>query len=62
MDDGSEPSKAVSVITNRGILIMMTVLVAGGSIAGFAIEGTRWGLGVLLGGILAFLNYLWLDR
>lgn len=62
MDNGSEPSKAVSVITNRGILIMMTVLVVVGTIAGFVFGGSRFGVGVLIGGILSFLNYFWLDR
>ena len=63
MDEPNDPlTGAASVITNRGILIIMAVLVAVGSVAGFAFRDMRWGVGVLLGGGLAFLNYLWLDR
>lgn len=63
MDEPNDPSLGkASVITNRGILIIMAVLITVGSIAGFAIGGPRWGVGVFFGGGLSFLNYLWLDR
>jgi hypothetical protein len=48
--------------TNRGILLMMLVALALLGMAGFAFGGTRFGIGVLLGGGLAFINYRWLDR
>jgi hypothetical protein len=49
-------------ISHGGILIMMAGLVGAGTLAGFVFGGTRFGFGVLFGGVLAFANYLWLDR
>jgi hypothetical protein len=51
-----------AAISHRGILLIMVGLVALGSIAGFVFGGSRFGAGVLFGGVLAFANYLWLDR
>ena len=52
----------VKQISNRGILVVMAVLIVIGSIAGFAFGGKAFGFGVLFGGILAFANYFWLER
>ena len=41
---------------------MMAVLVVLGTILGLALGGTQFGLGVLFGGGLSFVNYVWLDR
>ena len=41
---------------------MMAGLVVLGTALGLLFAGGRFGIGVLSGGILAFLNYLWLDR
>lgn len=51
-----------AAISHGGILVMMVVLVGVGSLAGFVFGGTRFGFGVLFGGVLAFANYFWLDR
>ena len=51
-----------AAISHGGILILMAVLIGAGTLAGFAFGGTRFGFGVLFGGVLAFANYLWLDR
>ena len=51
-----------NAMSHRGILIIMAVLVIVGSAAGFAARGTLFGVGVLFGGVLAFVNYFWLDR
>ncbi len=48
--------------TNRGILISMVAVLAIAAAAGFAFAGMRFGIGVLLGGGLAFINYYWLER
>ena len=48
--------------TNRGILVMMVAALGLATVAGFAFAGTRFGVGVLLGGGIAFINYYWLDR
>lgn len=51
-----------AAISHGGILGVMAVLIGAGTLAGFAFGGTRFGFGVLFGGVLAFANYLWLDR
>lgn len=51
-----------SAISNRGIVTMMLVLIIMGIVGGFAFGGRRIGMGVLIGGILAVVNYFWLDR
>ena len=55
-------TESMAAVSHRGILIIMVVLVAVGSLAGFVFGGSRFGFGVLFGGVLAFANYLWLDR
>lgn len=40
---------------------MATVVIAGATL-GFALQGTRFGVGILFGGVLAYANYLWLER
>jgi len=40
----------------------MAVLVVIATIVGFIAGGLRIGVGVLFGGLLAFVNYFWLDR
>jgi len=54
--------KGVPTITDRGILTIMAVLVVIATIVGFIAGGLRIGVGVLFGGLLAFVNYFWLDR
>lgn len=51
-----------AALSHGGILIMMAGLVGTGTLAGFVFGGSRFGFGVLFGGVLAFANYLWLDR
>lgn len=58
--DGGE--KPLLPISHRGILVVMATVVITGAILGFALQGTRFGVGILFGGVLAFANYLWLDR
>jgi hypothetical protein len=63
MGEDSYPlADASTSMTNRRILITMAVLVAVGTVAGFALSGGRFALGVLLGGLVGVVNYLWLDR
>ena len=47
--------------SNRGLVIIMFSLAAIIAIAGAAIGGTRAGIGVLFGGVLAWINFRWLD-
>jgi len=55
-------SSTVANISHRRLLIEMAVLIGLGSVAGFIFGGARFGLGILFGGALAFLNYYWLKR
>ena len=45
---------------NERILVILAVLSVGGSIAGAALGGARFGLGILVGCVLAFGNYFWM--
>lgn len=64
MGEDFEPSagetESVRPISNRRILWLMAVIGVVGGIAGFALSSFRFGLGVLLGTALAFINYFWL--
>jgi nitrate reductase NapE component len=51
-----------SLITNRGIIIGMLSVIAICVVGGFAIMGRAFGAGVLIGGVLAIINYFWLER
>ncbi len=51
-----------TLISNRGIVIVMIVLIVSGTIAGFTFGGRGVGAGVLTGGILSVVNYFWLER
>ncbi len=57
-----EETDPLAIVSHRGILIIMAVIVAAGAVAGLIFAGPRFGIGVLFGGLLAFGNYLWLDR
>lgn len=58
------PSEAPvdQAVSHGRLLIEMAVLIVVGSIVGFVFAGTRFGFGVLFGGVLAFVNYYWLRR
>ncbi len=49
-------------ITKRRLLRWMAAFVMIAAAAGFTFGPTRFGWGILVGGILAFANYFWLDR
>ena len=49
-------------ISHRRLLIEMAAIILVGALAGFIFGGTRFGIGVLFGGALAFLNYFWLKH
>jgi hypothetical protein len=46
-------------VSHRRILIEMAVILLAGSLVGFTFVSAKAGFGVLIGGILAFANYLW---
>lgn len=64
MSDDFEPvtidSKRIMPISHSRILVIMGVLSLLGTISGFAFVSAKFGLGVLAGSILAFVNYYWL--
>ena len=66
MSGNSEPiaadqEKLVSLSHTR-ILWTMAIVVILGAIAGFILIDTGFGWGILIGGILSFLNYYWLKK
>ena len=66
MSDDIEPAGPDQPLTtkpqNDRILVILAVLGVGGSIAGAAAAGARFGLGILVGCVLAFVNYFWMRR
>jgi len=63
MGEKSEPlttgDDAAVMISHRGILYKMAGVIAVGTIAGFTLFSAGVGLGVLVGGALAAVNYFW---
>lgn len=49
-------------ISNRRILWTMGVLIVLGSLASLIFVSRLFGLGVFIGGVLAFINYYWLKH
>ena len=49
-------------ISHRRLMAEMAGVVVVATIAGLVYGGVRFGGGVIFGGVLAFLNYLWLTR
>ena len=47
--------------SNRGIILVMAVVVGIAANAAAGLYGVRAAIGVLLGGLLAWLNFRWLD-
>lgn len=48
--------------SNTRILVILGFLTVAGTIAGLVIVSTRFGLGILTGCLLAFVNYFWMKR
>ena len=46
------------VSLNR-VLVIMAVIIIAGAIVGFVFGPARFGIGVLVGGIMSFANYFW---
>lgn len=61
-DGDTRQDEPISLVSHRGILIVMSVLVIAGALAGFVFGGRMWGFGVMIGGVLSFVNYFWLER
>ncbi len=66
MGDDSEPltndGRPMAAISHRRILFEMAGVIAVGTIAGFAFISAKVGLGVFVGGLLAYANYFWQKR
>ncbi len=64
MSDDFEPSadqtENVQPLSNERILVIMAVLGIVGGIAGFIWVSLPFGVGVVVGTVLAFVNYYWL--
>lgn len=55
----TEPENLVP-LTHRRILIVMTIITILGALFGLIFVSRQFGAGVLIGGILSFVNYYWL--
>ena len=63
MGEGLDPKISRSeAISNRGILTIMGVLVAIGTLAGAVFGETLFAIGVVFGGVMSAINFVWLDR
>lgn len=66
MSDNRDPVDEGQQLTtpprNERILVILAVLSIGGSLAGAALVSARFGLAVLVGCVLAFVNYYWMQR
>lgn len=49
-------------LSQQRILVVMALLIAIGAIAGTVLGTGRFGLGVVIGGIMSFVNYFWQRR
>ena len=63
MDENSVPlttgGQMPPEISHRRLLFEMVIVVIAGATVGFAVFSAKAGLGVLIGGVLAFANYFW---
>ena len=63
MDVNSEPfpagNPAIAEISHRRILIGMAVVIVIGATGGLFVFSVKVGVGVVVGGLLAFVNYYW---
>ena len=66
MSDDLEPVDESQPLTtpprNERILVILACLGIGGSIAGAALVSARFGVAVLIGSVLSFINYYWMRR
>ena len=64
MSDEIEPvvpvEQAIVPLSHRRILVIMAVIGLAGSVLGSALASVRFGAGVFIGSVLAFVNYYWL--
>ena len=54
--------KDVKQLSHKRILLIMALVVIAGAIFGFVRVSASFGWGVLIGGILSFINYYWLKN
>lgn len=66
MDEISEPEQPleqnIEGFSRFRIYVLMALATIAASIAGLIFQNLRFGVGVLVGGLLAFGNFVWLDR
>ena len=59
--NAAEHNEPVSLSHTR-ILWTMAIVVISGAIASFIFVDAKFGFGILIGGVLSFLNYCWLKK
>jgi len=64
MGDYTEPvadeDRSASDLSHRRILIIMAIAIVVAGVLSFIFGSARFGAGVLIGGVLSFVNYFWL--
>jgi small-conductance mechanosensitive channel len=57
-----ESDASIADMSHRRILLLMAALEVAGSLAGFIFVSGKFGSGILIGGLLSFVNYYWLKH
>ncbi|MGI8542798.1 MAG: ATP synthase subunit I [Aridibacter sp.] len=55
-------NEGIEQLSHKRLLFIMAVLTVLGSVLGFVYVSTQFGVGIILGGILSFINYYWLKH
>ncbi len=54
--------EGIEQLSHKRLLFIMALLTVLGSVLGFIYVSTQFGIGVILGGVLSFINYYWLKH
>lgn len=57
-----EQQSTVQTLSHKRILSLMAIAGLLGTVAGFMFVSARFGIGVLIGGVLSLVNYYWLKQ
>ena len=59
----TEPTEqSLKELSHKRILLIMAIVAVVGSILGFVFVSKFYGIGILIGGILSFVNYYWMKH
>lgn len=58
----AEQSQTIQQLSHARILLLMATVVIAAFAVGFILVSANFGIGILIGGVLSFINYFWLKR